>query len=987
MQTSFGEVTSSASPDLRNAIRFALATGVGAAAAFNSAPAVAAEEEAGAQGLEEVIVTGTRIRRVDAETANPVLTIDKDIIEQSGITTAGDLVSRIPSVSGAATNPQVNNGGGFGEANIELRGLDAKRTLILLNGRRVGLVGASGAVDVNQIPVNIIEKVDVLKEGAGAIYGSDAIAGVVNFITRKNFDGLEIGGEYGATGKSDGKHESINMLWGTSSEKGSMLLAGSYTKQDAVSAADRNFSKDALYLYSGSSGRYSFSAGSSRVPSGRATLPGSHLIPGSTTQTFGQLYGCTSNPARNQQVTRNPGAAGTSLSDYSCLHSSFNYQPYNLLMTPAERGSLFATGTYKITDDIEAYTEALVNKTHSGFEIAPLPFDASADDVIISAANEFNPFGIDFGGLETTNPNYRTRFLGLGTRHSSADTDTKMFNAGLRGSLFNTGWDWDANLSYNRLDQAQRVEGYVYFPALQNAVGPSFQDGAGVWHCGTDAAHEIAGCTPINFFNQDDPATIAALNGMSTSYHTNNVFVTKGASLNLNGKLFELPAGAVQGAVGFEYRKLETTYDAEKLVQGEPPLFLKCLISNEACTGNTVGEYSSKEYYAEALVPVLKDMPGAQQLDFDASVRFSDYSKFGNTTKGSFKVEYRPIKDLMIRASYEQVFRVPTLADLYAAPANTSATFTDPCYGVTAADVAGNPNLGKACLGAALDGSFSYNGTSQITGLILSNPDLKPESGNVITYGFVLQVPHVEDLSVTVDSWRYDIKNLITTLDPNFAIQQCIATGANEFCNLLTRYTAGTNQGQIEVFNLPTINLGEIKTSGIDIGIKYGLRDTRIGSFRFGLDATYTQKYEVLPGHGAPAVDVAGTYDRQFGNYAKWRGTGSVGWALGDFDGLMAIRYIHNVVVHDPATECAVFFCPDFVPNNVDLEVPKMVYLDLTLGYSIKKTNTKFQLGVRNLTDKQPPILYMNNVTNANTDVATYDLLGRQWFATFTQKF
>ncbi|MFO1410810.1 MAG: TonB-dependent receptor plug domain-containing protein, partial [Steroidobacteraceae bacterium] len=143
MQTSFGEVTSSASPDLRNAIRFALATGVGAAAAFNSAPAVAAEEEAGAQGLEEVIVTGTRIRRVDAETANPVLTIDKDIIEQSGITTAGDLVSRIPSVSGAATNPQVNNGGGFGEANIELRGLDAKRTLILLNGRRVGLVGAS----------------------------------------------------------------------------------------------------------------------------------------------------------------------------------------------------------------------------------------------------------------------------------------------------------------------------------------------------------------------------------------------------------------------------------------------------------------------------------------------------------------------------------------------------------------------------------------------------------------------------------------------------------------------------------------------------------------------------------------------------------------------------------------------------------------------------------------------------------------------------
>jgi outer membrane receptor protein involved in Fe transport len=973
MQASYGDDSSSANQDLRNAIRFALATGAGAAAALGPQHAVAADETS-AQGLEEVVVTGTRIRRLDTETASPVVSISATQIEASGLQTAGELLAQLPTVSGAAVNPQVNNGGGFGEANVELRGLDAKRTLVLLNGRRLGVVGQSGAVDVNQIPVGIIDHVEVLKEGAGAVYGSDAIAGVVNFITRKRVDGLELHAETGQTSQSDGRHTSVSALFGSSTDRMDIIVGGSYTKQEEVSAGDREFSKFARYLYSGGSGQFETLAGSSRIPNGRVFLPA-----GSPQRAF---YIDAAHPTGCSSVTRLPDATGTSMSDYRCFTGAdlYNYQPFNLLMTPQERGAVFATANYKITDDIEAYAEILYNRTHSGFTIAPLPFDATLDDVVISANNIYNPFGLDFGGNNLPNPNFRLRLESLGTRFSQTTSDSKAATAGLKGKLFNTGWDWDANMSYARLDQDQRVNGYLYFPQLQSAVGPSFVDGTGA-HCGTAAA-PIAGCTPINIFNAQDPATIASLQQISTAYMTTNAYVSKGAALNFNGKLFTMPAGDAQMAVGGEYRKLEGRYEADKLVEAQPPLYIKCIISQEACTGNSRGEYDDKELYAEVFLPLLKDMPGANALNLDIGVRHSNYSLFGSTTKAQFKVEYRPIRDLLVRGTYAQVFRVPTIADISSAPAISNPTFNDPCYGLTQAAIDATPNLALACQGVPLDGSYSYTGTSQITSVILSNPNLKPETGDVITYGFVWQLPWVDNLSVSVDAWRYKLENLITNIDPNYAKDQCIDNANAYFCSLNTRYQSGPNQGEVQVFQQPTVNLGELKTNGVDFGLKYVLTNTRAGSFQFSVDTTYIDTYETVAAPGSAPQEVAGTYDRQFGNYARWRGTGQIGWALSSFDGLLSARYIHSLVVHTPATQSDPFAG---LPNP-DLQIPSVMYFDLTLGYTIQKTNTKFQLGVQNLADKDPPILYQNNVINANTDVSTYDLLGRRFFVTVSQK-
>jgi outer membrane receptor protein involved in Fe transport len=939
-----------------------------------SADAAAAAAAAPSTSLEEVIVTGTRIRRtVDEATAAPITIIDSAQIAQSGYQTAGDLLALLPGVAGAATSPALNNGGGFGESNVELRGLDAKRTLVLIDGRRIGVVGgpgSSGAVDINQIPINIIDHVDVLKEGAGAIYGSDAIAGVVNFVTKKNVSDLTINGQYGQTTHGgDGPHQAISIMWGGSTDKFDFVISGNYNKQKAVYAGARDFSKDALYLYSGSSGRFVSHAGSSRVPNGRASLPKGYPLRDS--------LGCSN-------VTRNPGTDGTALTDYSCLHSSYNYQPFNLLVTPQERGAIFFSSTYHINDDLELYGQFLNNKTHSGFEIAPLPFDATADDVVISKDNAYNPFGQDFGGLTTPNSNYRTRFVTLGDRFSKSDSDNKLANLGLRGKLPWGDWRWDANIGYNREDQAAQTFGYVYFPGLQNEVGPSYQISPGVFGCGTDAAHAIPGCTPINFFNLDSPTTISQLKALNTSYHTDNSFVYKTASLDFDGTVVPMPAGDLRLAAGFQYQDQAADFSSDYIVHAEAPLYIKCLISEEACTGDSSGAYSSKEFYAEALIPLLKDVPGAKLLNIDLGVRHSDYSLFGSNTKGQVKLEWKPVSDLLVRGTFSQVFRVPTLIDLYAAPLNTSSTFTDPCYGSSPTTVAANPNVAKACDGAyQLGGTYAYNGTSQVTGLIESNPNLKPETGHVWTTGFVLQVPGVQNLSFTTDYWNYYIDGVITTLDPNYSSNQCLTTGADQFCSLIHRYTTGNNQGEVEVFGQPVVNLGVLKTDGIDFNINYKLSTTPIGNFAFDLSATHINTYDSIPIAGGPVTHVAGTYDLQFGNYAKLRGLGTISWSYTDFEAMFQVQYIDSVVVHDPAHQS-----PAAVGNpNPDLRVPSIIYMNTTVGYNIKKTKTKLLFGMQNIADKQPPILYLNNVTNANTDVATYDLLGRRWFASIQQKF
>jgi iron complex outermembrane receptor protein len=951
---------------IRQAVGLALGTAGATAASLGYAPPAAAADTTGPNAapdttLAEVVVTGSRIRRVDAETANPIQVIDSTAIQESGITTVGELVQRIPSIGGKGTSPAVNNGGGFGESNIELRGLNAKRTLILVDGRRVGNVGfTQDAIDVNQIPLNMIDHIEVLKEGAGAIYGSDAIGGVVNFITRKDVDGLEISGDYGRTGHSDGAHHSASVLFGTNTDKFNIELGGTYLSQDPVSAGNRKYSKYALYLYSTGVAP----GGSSRVPTGRI-----YTNPNGLTGSNGKV--CSS-------LTRIASTDGSTLADYRCFNSPadlFNYQPLNLITTPIERTSLFGKTNYKINDDVEAYATVTATHTHSGFLEAPLPFDSLNDNITLSKNSIYNPFGQDFGGSSGANPDFTLRTFLFGQRRSDSTSDSTDFNGGLKGNLLNTGWTWDANLIYSRLHQHELVGGYYFASKLNPAVGPSFIAADGTPTCGTVAA-PIAGCTPINLFDQF-ANTPAALNGISANYNIDFVSIYKAAALDLTGKIWTLPAGDLQAAVGVEYNGISGNNVADAIVQAPPPLFLGCGLSQETCTGNAVGKYDSKQEYLELFVPILKDLPLVQSLNIDLGARHNDYSLFGNSTKADFKVEYRPVKDLLIRGTFSQILRVPTINDLFAAPANTSVTFNDPCTGLTAAKVAANPNLSLACKGVPLNGSF-VEPNGQITGLNESNSHLKPETGDVKTVGFVFEPSFVPGAYVEASYWNYHINGLITTLDSNYSINQCVTTGSPTFCNLVSRYGAntGTNAGLVLAFVNPSFNLGTLDTSGVDIDLKYTLKNTPIGSFQAAVDWTHTNNYtNTVPG-SAP-VEIGGTYGTQFGNNTKNRGMASLGWSFLGFDGLLSARYVGSVVVPYPCKDAGAV-CPS-------LHIGSTVYEDFTLGYTFP-TKTHIQAGVRNISDKQPPIFYQNNVTNANTDVETYDTLGRQWFVGFTQK-
>ena len=954
---------------LTNSVRFALATA--SLAQLHSQGAMAQEQDKTAasenESMEEVIVTGSRVRRVDAESASPIITIDQAAIEKTGVQSAGDLLQRLPTVSGAATNPAVNNGGGFGEANVELRGLDAKRTLVLLNGRRLGLIGASDATDINLIPVNLIERVDVLKEGAGAIYGSDAIAGVVNFITRKDVEGAELTASYGETAESDGAQTSINLLWGTSGDNFRFSINGNFSKAEEVSAGNRDFSRFAMYFYSGSV----FPGGSSRVPTGR------FYVPATATGLPPNVSGCAS-------VTRVASASGSNLaSDYRCYTpaDAYNYQPFNLIMTPQERGSIFANYEYDVNEAVQLYAEVLYSRTTSGFMIAPLPFDSVADDVVISAQSYYNPFGYSFGGADGANPNLTVRMEALGNRQSDTASDSKVAKLGLRGPLFGSEWNYDFMVGYSRLDQTASVSGYLYQPGLSGAFGPSFLNADNVVQCGTSANPVPLGqCTPVNIFNLTDPAQITALKTITSGYDTDRAYTSKQASFAVDGKMFSMPAGDALISVQADYTELKGDFNVDFLITATPPLYLNCYLAQETCTGPNSGGYDVKEISAEVFLPLVKDKTGMQALNLTIGSRFSDYSLFDTTTNSTIKLEYRPVEDILLSGTYAEVFRAPTILDLYASPTNNSSTFADPCVGLTTARIAANPNLSAACVGVIPDTNFSQpNG--QVTGLLTSNPDLDPETGDVTTFGLTWQPGFLNNnFSIRVDYWQYKIDGVITQLDTNYSMDQCVATGDPQYCGLITRFGATTaNPGQISVFLQPTRNLGRLETDGIDVGARYSLRDTAVGRFDFTVDWTHINSYTNEPPN-APVQEVAGTYDRQFGNYAENRATATLGWSMEKFEAQLGARFIDSLVLLLPSGGA---IAPE---DNPPLPIDSFVYLDLYFGYQINDS-IKVSLTGTNLTDEQPPMLYQNNVTNANTDVNTYDTLGRRYAISATYKF
>ncbi|HWU78029.1 MAG TPA: TonB-dependent receptor [Rhodanobacter sp.] len=951
---------------LSSAVRLALSLGAviavgasGTAFAQDSGTQDQPASQQKAANLQTVVVTGSNIRRVDLETSNPVLTIDRAQIQSSGKQTLGDLVQSIPAIAGAATNPNVNNGGGNGASTVSLRGLGSNRTLILVDGKRVL------NNDINAIPASMVERIDVLKDGASATYGSDAIGGVVNFILRKDFQGAQVSANYGESDRSDGAQRGFAATFGTSSDKGNIVAGIDYNKFDAISSGNREYSKYATYLYSGSI----FNAGSSRNPNGRAYIPaGSSLPAGSYT-------------------LANSVPGKTSLSDYRPYNGktdAYNYAAHNLIQTPQERTNVFALANYNLTDNLTAYFDAFYNKTTSNAALAALPFDANGDGVMISKDNYYNPFGVDFGNPATAN-NYLTRWTNLGQRVLHYSTTTGQVLAGLKGNIGQTTWQWFGDLNYGHQTTQQQSPGYVYYNGLLSALGPSFMDTDGTVKCGS-AGNVIAGCTPLNIFNLNDPQTTATLEKFEAApfYHT--LQTSRRVEVGANGSLFDLPAGTAQLAVGASYDKEYQNYQVDLIAQTQGDNGT-CFISQEACSTPLNGSFTDKEAYFELFVPVLADLPGVKSLNVTIGSRFSKYNTAGTSWNQKFAVEYKPFDDLLIRGTVAGVFRAPNISELYQGSTGSAPQVNDPCNNLTAAELAAHP---VAC-------QFVPPGhtqaTSQITavtsGSVAAGVNLKPEHGKSYDYGFVYSPSYAQGLSFTADLWRVTLDDTITPVLSQTILASCFADESSKFCPLIHRDASGG----FSYIQQPTVNLGKLDTKGIDGSIKYRIPHFDMfghnyGDFTASLDSTYLIRYnnDTAPGQpGDVVVHMAGHYNNQYGNYSRWRGLGQLTWNNGPWDVNYTMRYIGAITVGwaDPREGSS---ADPGIPGT-ELKADAQIYHNLSLGYNLAAYHTRLDVGVNNLFDKQPPLLYQNNVLNSNTDINTYEPIGRYFWGRVTVTF
>ena len=896
--------------------------------------------------LQTVIVTGSLIRRVDAETASPVTTIDRQNITNSGKPTLGDIVQQLPSIAGQATNTQNNsNGGGVasplteggdGASRVSLRGLGTARTLVLIDGER--MLNA----DLNLIPENMIQRIEVLSEGASTVYGSDAVGGVVNILLRHDFDGAEVSLNAGISGHGDGQRNGLSMTMGHTTDKFNLVGGLNYNKYDAVPDSRREFSAHQLYLTDG----LVSVAGSSSIPTGRMQIP----------PALSGMFDC---PYKNQ-VTLASGD-GTSLADYRCRVASdtFNYAAYNYIQVAQQRTDGFVLGSYNLTDNITAFADAFYNHTSSAGQDAAIPV-GTGDGLVIPADAPFNPFGVTFSpnpipGDPNSGYVFQTRLTGVGTRIHPYTTSTGQFIGGLRGHA-GESWDWNITFDYGHTSRTQTDENELYIPALQAAI----DDG-------------------VNIFDQADNGAALGAGAIDAVYQkTENM---RQISAGGNGNLFSLPAGDVQLAVGALYRNQSMNYTINPLALLDPTTGV-CQISQEACGSPGSGSFNVKEAFAETLIPLLKEVPGAYSLNLDLGVRYSDYNTAGSTTNGKIAIEWRPVQDLLVRGTVTQVFRAPNLDDLYDGRSIVQPTLNDPCAHLTAGELAQHPT---AC--QYVPPGWAGNDPAQVndyySGANALGIALKPEHGKSIDFGFVYDPSWAPGLNASVDFWHIYLYDTLVPISGITVVNTCFNNEASQFCPYIHRYDDTTQQpGQIFYIDAPVINLGTLSTSGIDFTANYKVPHFDFGSvnpgdFKLGLATSYIATFNNNKTPDAPGSTVdklAGTWNAQFGNISRWRATATLGWNLGNWDAQWRTRYISSVtgLNIDYAT-------------GANIPIASVVYSDMQLGYAIPTIHTRFDVGVDNAFDRRPPLIYQNG--QGNTDSYTYDMMGRYYWARATLKF
>ena len=924
--------------------------------AQQSPPTTQAQSANPVQKLQTIEVTGSHIRNIDVASSNPVTVIDSKQILNTGKQSLGEILQQLPANAGNTLGPQVDSsGGGDGSGSVSLRGLGSQRTLVLIDGHRYL------NTDLNTIPVQIIDRVEVLKDGASATYGSDAIGGVVNIILKKRYKGFQVSANYGTTSRHDGQSAGANLLYGYSGDKGSIVFDVDYNKQDGIQSADRSFSKQALYLSSGQI----VPTGSSRVPGGRLFMP----------PNLASSFGCGS-------VTLASGN-GTSLDNYKCfniLNDAFNFQSYTWLYVPSERVSTYAHAEYQLADNVQFFADFLYNNTRAQEGDPPALLDMTASNIQISQYNMYNPFGVNFGGTNGYKALYR--FSGIGQELTDFNTTTGQTTFGLRGTL--GGWDWDAYFNYGHTRQNQTYNGYpVFTSGFRNGLGPSMLVN-GVPTCvaiPNDPASAIQGCVPINMFNQRSAEVSDQIRPFFAALFGQNTSTRRAFYADATGPLFELPAGTVQAAVGIDYWKESehNSVDSQRLSTATGT----CNAPSSICDTDLQGAIDMKEAYAEVFVPILKDAPVIGSLNATLGDRYTKTSVAGSSTNYKVGLEWRPTKDLMARGTVTSVFRAPTIGNLYGGATGGTPALMDPCIGLSAAVLAQHP---RACQGVPPDwvGPQVINTNVVREGAVAAGFALKPEQGKTFDFGLVYEPHYLPGMSAQLDFWRVALRDTLTRAVAQPVMNACFANDSGNMCGLVSRSAFD----HTAFLRLPIINLGTLNVSGVDLDLHYSVPEMAFAPGRWSVDlrSTYISKAEndAIPGITIP-TEFAGQYYEPFGNFPRIRALLNINWQMGPWNASWQAQFVGKS--QDGSPDPRQQRTADVNLPNVPMKIASVLYNNLQVGYDIKRLHTTINAGVNNMFDRPPPLISTQDVLDATSDASTYDFMGRSYWLRATVHF
>ena len=968
---------------LARSVRFALATGavgiVGMVPGFAFAQTPAASDEP-AQ-LERVEVTGSRIRKVDLETAQPVLVIDRAEIQRQGFQSVADILQNVSATGSPAISraEPLSAGESPGGSFIDLRNLGPQRTLVLVNGKRLG-INTNGLQDVTTIPTAIIQSVEILKDGASSVYGSDAIGGVINFITRSNFEGMEANAYWGQFGEGDGDIQRWDATLGYKGDKGSLIAVAEYSDEKVVHGSDRDFS---------------------RYPRGQY-----HPYVGWTT--VSQWGVLVRTAAQGGNLVLNRGGDPYDISNYHPTNGSApdgdvsNTNMQTDLRTPITTKNLFISGDYQFNDSLRFKGDVMYSDRDSSRQVAGYPLQSAAfPGTTMSRDSYFNPLGSHHGAANPTAVNYQRRTWEI-PRVTTSSLQVFRTTLGLEGSfeLANRTFDWDVSYLYTQNKLHQGAYGNVNTTRLAQSVGPSFLNAQGRVQCGT-AANPIAfsACVPWNPFLPFGRSGDGALynNPELTNYlfqeeHSSGMTETKIYSANITGPIVTLPAGDLSFAAGAEHRSEYGEFIPDALSQTGS--------STNLAAGPTNGSYKVDELYAELFVPILRDVAFAKDLSLSVASRRSDYDTFGKTTNNKIGLTWKPIDQLLFRGTRADGFRAPTIADLYGGGSQTFPFYTDPCdtlYGQSRT----NPTVRARCA-QDIQNADTYrqlqqgfvpttvaNAQSPVAFVSGSNPNLSPEVSRSNTLGVVWSPEFSQGLNMSLDWWKIRIDDTIVSDDPQTKLNDCYVDGNAARC---AGFTRDAELGYVNTMTFGNRNAGYVETKGFDFDLSYRL-PTDWGNFGLVWQNTYVSDLQFKSTNDpATKPSRANSFSSSAGINFRLRSIATLSWDYGDFGASWGARYFSSsketcLNARDFPDECS---DPGYItPNPSDTRAINRVgantFHDLQVRWNAPWKAT-ISLGANNVFDHQAGPNYSNPASSSTPYYGAFDI-GRFYYVRYHQSF